>query len=261
MLSAETTPSLSRSCGGSLAPVRDNYKNTDTEMAPQLTSVDGHSSPDATPESEIMSSFQSAKDRLDRIKRQQGNGGGFNGDASENWRRSAERADFKMSNHENISHQRSLSDMAGGDIAPIGTVVPGPVWPSPEQLKVAYGYGIRRDDGSYTRLYRADELGGLDVTKIAITQGPEGLITLPPLEVDGHQQFVPRYVCGKYLPSSTRRFTESSIARKPPSPKSAHSPKNSCPPWCCHQRHRQCAGKLDLGLKGMKLITLLSQCH
>ena len=232
MLSAETTPSRSRSsCGGSPAPVHKTSKNTDTELAPQLTSVDGHSNPDATPESEIMFSFQSAKDRFDRIKRPQGNGGGgFNGGASENWRRSAESADFEMSGQENLSHQRSLSGMASGNMAPIGIVVPGPVWPSPEQLKVAYGYGIRRDDGSYTRLYRADELGGLDVTKIAITQGPEGLITLPPLGVDGHQQFVPRNVCGKYLPSSARRFAESSTARKPASPKPAHSPKSSCPP-------------------------------
>ena len=39
---------------------------------------------------------------------------------------------------------------------------------------------FRRDDGSYTRLYRADELAGLDVTKIATTQGPEGIIKKKP---------------------------------------------------------------------------------
>jgi hypothetical protein len=62
---------------------------------------------------------------------------------------------------------------------PVSQISPGPVWPTQNQLGVAYGYAIRRPDGTYTQLIPADELHRIDVRKIPATQGPEGLIILP----------------------------------------------------------------------------------
>lgn len=68
---------------------------------------------------------------------------------------------------------------ASEDLVPLSRVLPGPVWPSDNQLKLAYTYGIRREDGSYTRLIRADELITYDFKRIPVSQGPEGMIILP----------------------------------------------------------------------------------
>jgi len=70
--------------------------------------------------------------------------------------------------------------IAGEDSVPLSRVLPGPVWPSVNQLKVAYTYGIRRGDGTYTRLIRADELDSHDFERVPVSQGPEGMIILPP---------------------------------------------------------------------------------
>jgi len=61
------------------------------------------------------------------------------------------------------------------------TVSAGPVWPSVEQMEVAHSYGIRRSDGMYSRLVRADELPLNMRIELGIPdrQGPEGLILLP----------------------------------------------------------------------------------
>jgi hypothetical protein len=72
--------------------------------------------------------------------------------------------------------------MAGEEAVPLSHVTPGPVWPSANQLKLAYTYGIRREDGSYTRLIRADELDSYDFERVPVSQGPEGMIVLPPLQ-------------------------------------------------------------------------------
>lgn len=72
--------------------------------------------------------------------------------------------------------------MAGEDAVPLSRVAPDPVWPSANQLKVAYTYGIRREDGTYTRLIRADELDSYDFERVPVSQGPEGMIILPPLQ-------------------------------------------------------------------------------
>jgi len=63
----------------------------------------------------------------------------------------------------------------------LSLIKPGPAWPTQAQLSVAYTYGIRRADGKYTMLIPADELADVDFDKVAINQGPEGMIILPPL--------------------------------------------------------------------------------
>jgi hypothetical protein len=72
---------------------------------------------------------------------------------------------------------RSNSEMTGGGSVPLSSVVPGNTYPTREQLEVAYAYGIQREDGSYTRLIRADEVN--DIQNVPRGQGPEGLIILP----------------------------------------------------------------------------------
>ena len=70
------------------------------------------------------------------------------------------------------------NSMMGENHVPLSSVRPGPVWPSEAQLSMAYGYGIQRDDGTITRLIRADELD--EMHAVPRSQGPEGLIILPP---------------------------------------------------------------------------------
>lgn len=62
---------------------------------------------------------------------------------------------------------------------PLSSVAPGPVWPTENQLKVSYGYAIRRRDGSYVQLIPADELHAVHFASLPVNQGPEGLIILP----------------------------------------------------------------------------------
>ncbi|KAG4443487.1 hypothetical protein IFR05_001057 [Cadophora sp. M221] len=64
----------------------------------------------------------------------------------------------------------------GENSIPLSSVCPGAVWPTKDQLDTAYAYGIRREDGSFTRLLRADEF---PTAGIPPCQGPEGLMILP----------------------------------------------------------------------------------
>ena len=59
----------------------------------------------------------------------------------------------------------------------ISRVIPGPVFPSEAQLNVAFTYGIRREDGTFTRLLRADEFNAYD--GVPPPAGPHGMIVLP----------------------------------------------------------------------------------
>lgn len=59
----------------------------------------------------------------------------------------------------------------------LSNVRPGAVYPTPDRTSTAYAYGIRLPNGSYTRLLRADEF---PTANIPATQGPDGLIILPP---------------------------------------------------------------------------------
>lgn len=67
--------------------------------------------------------------------------------------------------------------MMGENSVPLSTICPGTVWPTDAQLSASYGYGIRREDGSITRLYAADELPPQH--SVPPRQGPEGLIIVP----------------------------------------------------------------------------------
>lgn len=63
-------------------------------------------------------------------------------------------------NQHGFSCKRALNrnehNFPGG--IPLSTVRPGSAWPSEAQLDLAFAYGIRRPDGSITRLIRADHL-------------------------------------------------------------------------------------------------------
>lgn len=67
-----------------------------------------------------------------------------------------------------------------GQKTPLNMICPGPVWPTDNQVHLAYAYGIRREDGTYTQLIPVDQIGHLDLSRIPMNQGPEGLIILPP---------------------------------------------------------------------------------
>lgn len=96
------------------------------------------------------------------------------------------------------SRPRGNSGMTGENSVPLSAVVPGSAYPTAGQLDVAYAYGIQREDGSYTRLIRADEL--TEMHHVPRGQGPEGLIILPsPRQIDpvlrqGPEQMIPAQV-------------------------------------------------------------------
>jgi hypothetical protein len=98
----------------------------------------------------------------------------------------------------------------GEGSVPLSAVVPGSAFVSREQLDVAHAYGIQREDGSYTRLIRADELS--EVNNVPRGQGPEGLIILPsPHQIDpslrvGPEQMVPREVCPFTLTANGKKL-------------------------------------------------------
>ncbi len=97
-----------------------------------------------------------------------------------------------------IPPPRNNSTMMGENSIPLSSVYPGAAWPTEDQLDVAYAYGVRREDGSITRLLRADELPNRNIPQ---QQGPEGLIILPvprqnsPSHRDGGEAMVSSEVC------------------------------------------------------------------
>lgn len=169
-------------------PIEDASKSMDVEMTAQLTSMDGIST-ESLSQSEEMNPFQSHKEQVDRISGSRSSmpppvPNSYN---TGSWRREhAASIGAGSDRHEpvpleNINNRgRSQSIMSVDGAVPLSSVKPGPVWPTENQLKVAYTYGIRRDDGSYTRLIPADELNEIGSERIQISQGPEGLIILPP---------------------------------------------------------------------------------
>jgi hypothetical protein len=206
MSANESLPLSPRPSCGSPGPDQDACENMDTEMSSSLIVMDAYSTKSSlslSSQTDKMSSFRPAKDRLDRLNsgHPQANNGGFTSDpttglnnaSSGSWRRNTTSSttcpmpnfsqpdprDVSMIRQPHLSGQHSYSQMTGEESVPVSSVAPGPVWPSENQLNVAYAYGIRRDDGTYTRLIRADELNQHDFRKVPISQGPEGLITLP----------------------------------------------------------------------------------
>lgn len=64
----------------------------------------------------------------------------------------------------------------------LSAVNPGPSYATNDQLDVAFGYGLRRDDGTYTRLIPADTLPPHLTAQMNLParQGSEGLIIVAP---------------------------------------------------------------------------------
>lgn len=100
--------------------------------------------------------------------------------ANSSWGRSPQ---FTDNSNSVVSGNRSRNgSFRAGSL--LSAVRPGFVSPQESQLSLAYGYAIRRDDGTFTRLIRADDprLATTDNShrQFPIQQGPEGLIVLPP---------------------------------------------------------------------------------
>jgi hypothetical protein len=161
----------------------------DTEMNFLLTSIDDHRAR-ATSRSRSKSpicvdemsnsnsshnSFQSARERSERLVG--GNDNVSTAGMSSSWSRNN-----PHNNNAVVSGNRSRNASRAGCF--LSAVMPGFVEPDDTQLNVAYGYAIRRDDGSYTRLIRADDarlaLADNPSRPFQDRQGPEGLIILPP---------------------------------------------------------------------------------
>ncbi|KAA8571502.1 hypothetical protein EYC84_001502 [Monilinia fructicola] len=131
----------------------DTVDAIDAEMISPLTSIDNDSTRSVTPDK--MDAFHSAREREERIRRT----------------------------------GSSQSQTPAPNMGPnFNTNEPGPTYPLPEQINSAFAYGIRRADGSFTRLLPADELPALN--GVPRHQGPEGLIIVPELH---HRSPKPEY--------------------------------------------------------------------
>jgi hypothetical protein len=172
--------------------IHDASQNLDVEMTAPLTSMDGlstTSSSSLSGQSKEMNPFQSAKDRVDRLNCSRSSMAPPNPNpfSTTPWRRDQAASAIVNTDRPNTNplanvsnRARSQSMMSVEGVVPLSSVKPGPVWPTENQLMVAYTYGIRRDDGTYTRLIPADELNELSSGRIPVNQGPEGMIVLPP---------------------------------------------------------------------------------
>lgn len=185
------------------SPDIPNVSNSsvDIAIASPLTSIEERSnrSRSSSPITEKMSSFQSARERTERLGSRHSNAG-FNqtgpGHTNSSWREETPGPNRPpasypyyqpqydpnapmMGGHYVPARPRGNSVMMMGENSvPLSTISPGSVWPTEAQLSASYGYGIRREDGSVTRLYAADELPGAH--NLPPRQGPEGLIIVPP---------------------------------------------------------------------------------
>ncbi|KAH6713073.1 hypothetical protein BKA61DRAFT_483753 [Leptodontidium sp. MPI-SDFR-AT-0119] len=152
------------------AHISEQSSDMDTEMTCPLTLRDNHSTRphSSSPiQPDKMSSFQSARDRNGRPEM-----------AS-----SLPTSSFIPPGQYDPNNPMMSSPpgnrgpfMLGENSIPLSTVCPGAVWPTKDQLDTAYAYGIRREDGSFTRLLRADEFPAAGIPPC---QGPEGLMVLP----------------------------------------------------------------------------------
>ncbi|KAE8445336.1 hypothetical protein EG329_013574 [Mollisiaceae sp. DMI_Dod_QoI] len=182
-----------------LDPLHAPNSTIDIEMACSLTSVEERSnrSRSSSPIAEKMSSFHSARERTERLGNRLANAGhsntvpghvntwreetpGPNGSAPYQYHPPQYDPNAPMMGGQyGPARPRGNSIMMMGENSvPLSTISPGSVWPSEAQLSASYGYGIRREDGSITRLYPADELPGAH--NLPPRQGPEGLIVVPP---------------------------------------------------------------------------------
>ena len=170
-------------------PSKNTLKTFGIEMTCPLTSTEEDSTRFLKTSREEMSSFQSARERTERL-----NAGRNNTTPS-------------GAGTESHSTPRPRAGTYVGSEAsvPLSAVAPGPVYPTETQLGLAYGYGIRREDGTITRLLRADQLEELD--SVPKSQGPEGLIILPPTRQlsprcrQAPDPMIAEEVCSRYRPS------------------------------------------------------------
>lgn len=191
------------------AHVHDPDFAMDTEMTCPLTSRDNRRSRSRSrssppiPEDMAFNSARERNERLNSNQPQTGRSNTFNSGHPPTWRREQNAAptsqNFPSSSypppqyqsgqyppsqydpHEPmmgpyVSPPRNNPVMMGEDSIPLSSVYPGAAWPTEDQLDVAYAYGVRREDGSVTRLLRADEHRNPNIPQ---HQGPEGLIILP----------------------------------------------------------------------------------
>lgn len=174
-----TLPSEASSSGPS-APDHGASETTGNGVTGQLTA------PYSLKNTEIMSSFQSVKDGHDRMNQPGANGDGLSNTGTSNWRHNTSMGEIKVGGGQYVlTDLGSMSGLDGEEkLVPgafVGSTSVGSLWPTQSQLESSYAYAIRRVDGQFTQLIRADELRTLDLSKIPATQGPEGLLALPPL--------------------------------------------------------------------------------
>ncbi|KAL5321823.1 hypothetical protein ACEPPN_009786 [Leptodophora sp. 'Broadleaf-Isolate-01'] len=177
------------------AHISEQSSDMDTEMTCPLTLRDNHSTRphSSSPiQPDKMSSFQSARDRNGRPGALQSRTVRSNSFAQGPMPNTIRRPEMASSlptssfippgqydpNNPMMSSPPGNRGpfMLGENSIPLSTVCPGAVWPTKDQLDTAYAYGIRREDGSFTRLLRADEFPAAGIPPC---QGPEGLMVLP----------------------------------------------------------------------------------
>ncbi|KAB8300951.1 hypothetical protein EYC80_002875 [Monilinia laxa] len=148
----------------------DTVDAIDTEMTSPLTSIDNDSTRSVTPDK--MDAFHSAREREERIRRSV---------SSQSQTPVQSMGPNVNTNGNNWRHQSFCDPVytSPEGFTPLTMVRPGPTYPLLEQINSAFAYGIRRVDGSFTRLLPADELPALN--GIPRHQGPEGLIIVPEL--------------------------------------------------------------------------------
>lgn len=171
--------------------------SVDVEMACPLTSVEERNSRSrsSSPTTERMSSFQSARERSEhlgsrppnvRTNSAQSNAGGWrdenpgpNGPTQYPYYPTPydPHAPMMGGQYGPPRPRGNSVMMMGENSVPLSTISPGAVWPTEAQLNASYGYAVRREDGSVSRLYAADELP--PPHSVPPRQGPEGLIIVP----------------------------------------------------------------------------------
>jgi hypothetical protein len=137
----------------------------DIEMISLLTSIDDHSARTRSTSPIRIDEMSNSNHNSFQSGRERGNTNGGNGSSNSY-------TGMAPSNGHGNSHNSGASRAA----YPLSDVEPGSAWPEQSQLDVAYGYCIRRNDGSYTRLVPADDLHR---TTYPEHEGPNGLIVLP----------------------------------------------------------------------------------
>ncbi|TAQ90190.1 hypothetical protein B7494_g1452 [Chlorociboria aeruginascens] len=150
----------------------------DTEMIYPLTSTNPNRGRSASPESaEMADSFKSARERGERLASSRGTSRGRRNSSRNGGNSGGRDATGNGGNPPESSTPPSNTLGPILDEVPLSDVNPGPVYPTENQLDVAYAYGIRRESGRFTRLIPADQLPALE--GIDEVQGSEGLIILP----------------------------------------------------------------------------------